>query len=130
MTYGFDTTTDEVIEGVDLSGKLAIVTGSSTGIGEETARALAAAGAHVVLAARNRERTEEVAASIGGRWVDLREVRAAGDEIFVAMTWRVDRSSDSAVLGDVFHLVALAGGRISRIRVFLTEEDALAAAAG
>jgi len=75
-------------------------------------------------------RLEEVAASIGGRWVDLREVRAAGDEIFVAMTWRVDRSSDSAVLGDVFHLVALAGGRISRIRVFLTEEDALAAAAG
>jgi len=59
MTYGFDTTTDEVIEGVDLSGKLAIVTGSSTGIGEETARALAAAGAHVVLAARNRERTED-----------------------------------------------------------------------
>lgn len=64
MTYGFDTTTDEVMEGVDLSGKLAIVTGSSTGIGAETARALAAAGAHVVLAARNRERTEEVAASI------------------------------------------------------------------
>lgn len=64
MTYGFDTTTDDVIEGVDLSGKLAIVTGSSTGIGAETARALAAAGARVVLAARNRERTEEVAASI------------------------------------------------------------------
>ena len=64
MTYGFDTTTGEVMAGVDLSSRLAIVTGSSTGIGAETARALAAAGAHVVLAARNRDRTEEVAASI------------------------------------------------------------------
>jgi NAD(P)-dependent dehydrogenase (short-subunit alcohol dehydrogenase family) len=64
MTYGFDTTTDEVIEGVDLRGKLAIVTGSSTGIGAETARALAAAGARVVLAARNREANEGVATSI------------------------------------------------------------------
>jgi NAD(P)-dependent dehydrogenase (short-subunit alcohol dehydrogenase family) len=64
MTYGFETTTDEVMEGVDLTGQRAIVTGSSTGIGAETARALAAGGARVVLAARNRDRTEQVAASI------------------------------------------------------------------
>jgi NAD(P)-dependent dehydrogenase (short-subunit alcohol dehydrogenase family) len=64
MTLGFDTTTDEVMEGVDLSNKLAIVTGSSTGIGAETARVLAGGGAHVVLAARNRDRTEEVEVSI------------------------------------------------------------------
>ena len=75
-------------------------------------------------------RLEEVAASIGGRWVELRELRPVGDEVLVAMTWRVDSSSDSAVLGDVFHLVAFAGGKIGRIRVFLTEEDALAATAG
>ena len=49
MTLGFETTTDEVIDGVDLTGKLAVVTGASTGIGVETARALAAAGATVVL---------------------------------------------------------------------------------
>jgi NAD(P)-dependent dehydrogenase (short-subunit alcohol dehydrogenase family) len=67
MTLGFDTTTDDVIEGTDLGGKLAIVTGASTGIGAETARALAAAGANVVLAARNKERTEEAAASIRER---------------------------------------------------------------
>jgi NAD(P)-dependent dehydrogenase (short-subunit alcohol dehydrogenase family) len=64
MTYGFETTTDEVLDGVELRGKVAIVTGSSTGLGAETARALAATGAHVVLAARNRERTETVAESI------------------------------------------------------------------
>ncbi len=75
-------------------------------------------------------RLEEVAASIGGRWVELREVRPVGDEVFVAMTWRVDNSRDSAVLGDVFHLVSLDDGRIRRIRVFLTEEDARAATAG
>ena len=67
MTYGFDTTTDEVIDRVDLTGKLAVVTGASAGIGVETARALAAAGAHVVLAARNAERTEAAARSIRER---------------------------------------------------------------
>src|SRR5262245_23094477 len=67
MPYGFDTTTDHVIEGIDLTGKIAVVTGASTGIGVETARALAAAGARVVLAARNAERTEEAAAAIRER---------------------------------------------------------------
>jgi NAD(P)-dependent dehydrogenase (short-subunit alcohol dehydrogenase family) len=67
MTYGFETTTDEVIDGVDLSGKIAVVTGASAGIGVETARALAATGARVVLAARNVERTEAAAESIRGR---------------------------------------------------------------
>jgi NAD(P)-dependent dehydrogenase (short-subunit alcohol dehydrogenase family) len=70
MTLGFETTTDEVVADVDLAGKLAIVTGASTGIGVETARALAVAGAAVVLAARNKERTEEAAASIRERVPD------------------------------------------------------------
>jgi NAD(P)-dependent dehydrogenase (short-subunit alcohol dehydrogenase family) len=61
MSYGFETTTDEVLEGVDLHDEIAVVTGASTGLGLETARALAAAGAHVVLAARDAERTEAAA---------------------------------------------------------------------
>ena len=40
MTYGPDTTADEVLEGVDLDGKVVVVTGASGGLGEETARAL------------------------------------------------------------------------------------------
>lgn len=46
-------TTDEVLDGVDLSGRVAAVTGASGGLGLETARSLAAAGAQVVLAARD-----------------------------------------------------------------------------
>jgi NAD(P)-dependent dehydrogenase (short-subunit alcohol dehydrogenase family) len=55
---GADTTTDQVLHGVDLSGRVALVTGASGGIGLETARALAAAGASVVLAARDARKTE------------------------------------------------------------------------
>ena len=43
--FGFSSTADEVVAGIDLSGKRAMVTGSSSGIGIETARVLAAAGA-------------------------------------------------------------------------------------
>jgi NAD(P)-dependent dehydrogenase (short-subunit alcohol dehydrogenase family) len=67
MTYGFETTTDDVIAGVDLTGTIAVVTGASAGIGVETVRALAAAGARVVLAARNAERTEAAADSVRER---------------------------------------------------------------
>jgi NAD(P)-dependent dehydrogenase (short-subunit alcohol dehydrogenase family) len=56
MTHGAETTTDEVIAGVDLTGTVAVITGASTGIGIETARALAAAGAEVVLAGRNADK--------------------------------------------------------------------------
>ena len=52
-TFGFESTTDDVLEGVDLTGIRAVVTGSSGGLGLETARALAAHGADVVLAARD-----------------------------------------------------------------------------
>lgn len=47
-------TASEVIEGFDLSGSLAVVTGGAAGIGKETARALGSAGADVIIGARNR----------------------------------------------------------------------------
>ncbi|MGK5443439.1 SDR family NAD(P)-dependent oxidoreductase [Micromonospora sp. URMC 105] len=59
-----ESTAGEVIAGVDLSGKRAIVTGGASGIGVETARALAAAGAEVTLAVRNVEAGRRVAAEI------------------------------------------------------------------
>lgn len=64
MTFGHDTTTDEVLAGVDLSGRTALITGASGGLGAETARALASKGAAVTLAVRNVAKGEEVAQSI------------------------------------------------------------------
>ena len=56
--FGDTSTTDEVLEGVDLRGKRILVTGVSAGLGVETARALAAHGAWVVGAARDLEKAK------------------------------------------------------------------------
>ncbi|MES9553834.1 MULTISPECIES: SDR family NAD(P)-dependent oxidoreductase [unclassified Streptomyces] len=57
-------TADEVLRGVDLAGVRAIVTGASSGLGIETARVLAAAGAEVTLAVRNTTAGDAVAETI------------------------------------------------------------------
>ena len=62
--FGFRSTAAEVIEGVDLAGKRAVVTGGASGIGIETTRALAAAGAEVTLAVRRPDAAQAVAAKI------------------------------------------------------------------
>ncbi len=62
--FGFSSTVDEVLQGIDLTGKRAIVTGGSSGIGIETARALAGVGAEVTLAVRRLDAGERVAANI------------------------------------------------------------------
>ena len=76
--FGHDTTTDEVLEGIDLTGKLALVTGASSGLGAETARALASKGAQVVITARNMEKAEKVVsdikASTGNNDVEIEEL--------------------------------------------------------
>ncbi|RDH78737.1 SDR family NAD(P)-dependent oxidoreductase [Mycolicibacterium moriokaense] len=43
----------EIVEGIDLTGTVCVITGATSGLGRESARALAGAGAHVVLAGRN-----------------------------------------------------------------------------
>jgi len=64
--FGHQSTAADVIAGVDLSGKRAVVTGGASGIGVETARALAGAGADVTLAVRDTAAGDRVAADIGG----------------------------------------------------------------
>ncbi len=65
-TTRFDarSTAAEVVEGLDLTGKRAVVTGGASGIGLETARALASAGAEVTLAVRNPQAGAAAAAAI------------------------------------------------------------------
>ncbi len=62
--FGFDSTAAEVVEGIDLGGKRAVVTGGSSGIGIETARALAGAGADVTLAVRDTGAGDRTAGDI------------------------------------------------------------------
>ncbi|GAA3363926.1 hypothetical protein GCM10017744_060640 [Streptomyces antimycoticus] len=62
--FGARSTAAEVIDGIDLSGRRAVVTGAASGIGIETARALAGAGAEVTLAVRNLEAGARVAEDI------------------------------------------------------------------
>lgn len=93
--FGAQSTTDDVLAGVDLSGKRVLVTGVSAGLGVETARVLAAHGADVVGAARDLAKAEgatavvrEAAAASGGSLqlialdlADLASVRAAADAL-------------------------------------------------
>src|ERR1700740_252209 len=93
--FGATSTTDEVLSGVDLRGKRILVTGVSAGLGVETARSLAAHGAHVVGGARDRTKpkapTTQVrkdAAAVGGSLelieldlADLKSVRACADQL-------------------------------------------------
>ena len=62
--YGNTTTTDEVLEGVDLTGRRVVITGAATGLGRESARALAAHGASVMVLARSPERAAGAAAEV------------------------------------------------------------------
>jgi len=93
--FGANSTTEDVLEGIDLKGKRILVTGVSAGIGVETARALVARGADVVGAARDLEKarraTSEVssaAAKAGASFelveldlASLKSVRAATDKL-------------------------------------------------
>ncbi|MBV8793988.1 MAG: SDR family NAD(P)-dependent oxidoreductase [Hyphomicrobiales bacterium] len=63
-TFGATSTTDEVLDGVDLSGKRVLVTGVSAGLGVETARALLAHGAEVVGAARDLAKAKRARAGV------------------------------------------------------------------
>jgi NAD(P)-dependent dehydrogenase (short-subunit alcohol dehydrogenase family) len=93
--FGYTSTTDEVLSGVDLGGKRILVTGVSAGLGVETARALAAHGAQVVGTARDVAKAEtatkqvrEDASKNGGAFeiieldlADLKSVRACSQRL-------------------------------------------------
>jgi NAD(P)-dependent dehydrogenase (short-subunit alcohol dehydrogenase family) len=75
--FGERSTTDEVLEGVDLSGKRVLVTGVSAGLGVETARTLAAHGAEVTGTARDLAKAERALKSAGADNIELVEIDLA-----------------------------------------------------
>jgi short chain dehydrogenase len=71
--FGFSSTAEDVVQSIDLTGKHAIVTGGSSGIGIETARALAMAGANTTLAVRRPDAGDATCVvkpllTIGAKW--------------------------------------------------------------
>jgi NAD(P)-dependent dehydrogenase (short-subunit alcohol dehydrogenase family) len=93
--FGATSTTEDVLSGISLRGKRILVTGVSAGLGVETARSLAAHGAHVVGAARDSAKAEAATAQVrkdaaanGGSFelvgldlADLKSVRACADRL-------------------------------------------------
>jgi len=76
-TFGAESTADEVLEGIDLSGKRVLVTGVSAGLGVETARSLVAHGATAVGTARDLAKARRALAQAGNPPVDLVEADLA-----------------------------------------------------
>lgn len=99
--FGARSTADDVLAGIDLTGRLALVTGGYSGIGVETTRALTKAGARVVVPARRVGAAEENLAGIDGVEVaeldlgDLDSVRAFAER-FLATGRPLDIVIDSA----------------------------------
>jgi NAD(P)-dependent dehydrogenase (short-subunit alcohol dehydrogenase family) len=79
--FGRESTAAEVASGIDLTGRRIVVTGAASGIGVETARALAGTGAEVTLAVRNVEAGEgtarDITASTGNASVHVRHLDLA-----------------------------------------------------
>ena len=93
--FGHDTTAGEVIAGTDLTGRDAIVTGGASGIGIETARALASAGARVTLAVRNieagRATAEDITGTTGNKQIEVAQLDLADRASVAAFTASWDR---------------------------------------
>jgi NAD(P)-dependent dehydrogenase (short-subunit alcohol dehydrogenase family) len=64
--FGWSSTTDEVLAGKDLSGTSVFISGANSGLGQETARAMAAKGAHIIMAGRDQAKLDEAVAAIRG----------------------------------------------------------------
>lgn len=77
MAFGAESTTDEVLSGIDLKGKRVLVTGASAGLGVETVRTLKAHGAEVIGTARDLDKAKGALAKAGVDGVELVEVDLA-----------------------------------------------------
>lgn len=97
-TYGFDSTTDDVLDGIDLSDRTVVITGTSSGLGVETARSVAARGAEVIGVVRDVDKARQQLDEVGATGVQLypadlaslASVSAAADQILEDGHDRID----------------------------------------
>jgi NAD(P)-dependent dehydrogenase (short-subunit alcohol dehydrogenase family) len=97
-TFNASSTADDVLDGVDLRGKRVLLTGVSSGLGLETARSLAAHGAHVIGTARDLRKAQAVTAvvlpdSIDGGSFDLVELDLSSLESVRGCADRIEKSN-------------------------------------
>lgn len=90
----------QVVDGIDLSGKTCVITGASSGLGRESARALAATGAHVIAAARNREALAETA-----RWIAAEVPGARTSTVQLDLTALSSVRAAAAAIGGITPVV-------------------------
>lgn len=105
--FGAASTAAQVLEGIDLSGRLAIVTGASSGIGLETARALAAAGARVICPVRDRAKAMAALEGIEGVTIETLDLGAPAS---------IDAFADKIVAqGEPVHILINNAGYIGHV---------------
>ena len=77
--FNRQSTTDDVLQGINLSGKSIVVTGATSGLGEETARALAAAGANICLVGRDQPKLHALQSRLNAQYPTVRVTTAVAD---------------------------------------------------
>lgn len=92
--FGFSSTAEEVIRGVDLKNKVAIVTGGYSGIGTETARILRNAGATVIVPARDKQKAAAALSGIDVEIEDMNLLEAASIDAFANRFLKSGRKLD------------------------------------
>ena len=108
--FGFESTADEVLEGKDLTGRTVFVTGAYSGLGRETARAMGARGAHLILSGRDGDKLAE-----------------AADEIAQVTGARVDRLvCDLASLDSIREAAQDANSRFEKIDILINNAGVMA----
>jgi NAD(P)-dependent dehydrogenase (short-subunit alcohol dehydrogenase family) len=90
--FGAESTAAEVVDGIDLSGKLAVITGGYSGVGIETTRALVGAGASVVVPARRPDHAREQLDGIAN--VEVDDLQLDDQDSVRAFAGRFDRPID------------------------------------
>lgn len=97
--FGYNSTAEEVTEGVDLSGKTYLLTGCSSGLGGETLRVLGKRGAHVIASARSEEKAKAALESAGVEGTPLECELSEPDSVraAVARVQELGRTLDGVV---------------------------------